>query len=48
MVTLKGSHCADVPLETVAGVNRRVQLDHPLLATVRGLGVSLGEPVAAN
>ncbi|MEK8048781.1 ATP-dependent 6-phosphofructokinase [Ideonella sp. DXS22W] len=42
MVTLAGSDIASVPLEAVAGRNRPVPADHPLLAAARGLGVSLG------
>ncbi|WP_119354171.1 6-phosphofructokinase [Azohydromonas sediminis] len=43
MVTLVGAHLASVPLERVAGRNRRVPLDHPLLTCARQIGVSLGE-----
>ncbi|MDT7836334.1 6-phosphofructokinase [Aquabacterium sp. OR-4] len=42
MVTLAGAGIASVPLEAVAGRNRPVPVDHPLLAAARGLGVSLG------
>ncbi|MFP5397570.1 MAG: 6-phosphofructokinase [Gammaproteobacteria bacterium] len=43
MVTLVGSDMTSVPLAHVAGHNRRVPLDHPLLACARQIGVSLGE-----
>lgn len=43
MVTLQGEVCADVALTEVAGRSRPVPLDHPLLAVVRGLGLSLGQ-----
>jgi hypothetical protein len=33
----------DVSLAEVAGGNRRVPLDHPLLQAARGLGLSLGQ-----
>jgi len=45
MVTLAGSDCASVPLSAVAGRNRCVPSDHPLLAAAAGLGVSLGRSV---
>jgi 6-phosphofructokinase 1 len=45
MVTLEGSTIGSVPLDSVAGRNRPVPLDHPLLAATRGLGVALGEGV---
>ena len=43
MVALQGSAIVPVPLAEVAGRNRPVPLDDPLLATARGLGVSLGQ-----
>ncbi|WP_119154489.1 6-phosphofructokinase [Caldimonas tepidiphila] len=43
MVTLQGADCVSVPLAQVAGLNRCVPIDHPLLDTARSLGVSLGE-----
>lgn len=42
MVTLEGAAIASVPLDAVAGRNRPVPLDHPLLAAAAGLGVALG------
>jgi len=42
MVTLQGSDIASVPLAEVAGRNRPVPGDHPLLAAAAGLGVLLG------
>jgi 6-phosphofructokinase 1 len=42
MVTLVGADLTSVPLERVAGRNRRVPLDHPLLTCARQIGVSLG------
>lgn len=43
MVTLVGGDMTSVPLAHVAGHNRRVPLDHPLLTCARQIGVSLGE-----
>jgi ATP-dependent phosphofructokinase / diphosphate-dependent phosphofructokinase len=43
MVTLAGESCASVPLAQVAGRRRDVPLDHPMLAAVTGLGLSLGQ-----
>ena len=43
MVTLAGGEMSSVPLADVAGHNRRVPLDHPLLTCARQIGVSLGE-----
>lgn len=43
MVTLVGAQLTSVPLARVAGRNRRVPLDHPLLTCARQIGVSLGE-----
>ena len=43
MVTLVGADLTSVPLERVAGRNRRVPPDHPLLTCARQIGVSLGE-----
>ncbi len=42
MVTLEGSAIGSVPLDAVAGRNRPVAPDHPMLATAAGLGVALG------
>lgn len=42
MVALQGDVCVSVPLSDVAGRNRTVPPDHALLATARGIGVSLG------
>ncbi len=42
MVALQGNSVTSVEMASVAGRNRPVPLDHPLLAAVRGLGVSLG------
>ncbi len=44
MVVLRGERCDSVPLADVAGLNRTVPLDHPLLGAARALGVSLGQP----
>jgi 6-phosphofructokinase 1 len=44
MVTLHGGRLDSVGLETVAGRNRCVPSDHPLLTCARQIGVSLGEP----
>jgi 6-phosphofructokinase 1 len=43
MVTLQGGALASVPLSAVAGRNRRVPQDHPLLVAARQIGVSFGE-----
>ncbi len=42
MVALRGDICVSVPLEDVAGRQRLVPLDHPMLQAARGIGVSLG------
>lgn len=42
MVALEGSCCTEVPLSEVAGRNRNVPPDHPLLQAARGLGICLG------
>ena len=42
MVALQGNSVTSVEMASVAGRNRPVPLDHPLLAAVRGLGVALG------
>ena len=42
MVTLQGDDITSVPLASVAGRNRTVPVDHPLLAAARGLGIVLG------
>ena len=43
MVTLRGAACDSVPLCEVAGRNRLVPPDHPLLQAARGLGTVLGD-----
>jgi ATP-dependent phosphofructokinase / diphosphate-dependent phosphofructokinase len=43
MVTLQDNRLGSVALEQVAHTHRQVPLDHPLLRTVRQIGVSLGE-----
>jgi ATP-dependent phosphofructokinase / diphosphate-dependent phosphofructokinase len=43
MVVLQGDACTSVALSEVAGRNRTVPLDHPLVAAARGTGVCLGE-----
>ncbi|MDE2399160.1 MAG: ATP-dependent 6-phosphofructokinase [Burkholderiales bacterium] len=42
MVALRGDECTSVPIAEVAGRNRCVPPDHPLLQAARGIGVSLG------
>ena len=42
MVALQGGALCSVPLADVAGRNRTVPLDHPLLACARQIGVCLG------
>lgn len=48
MVVLQGSEMRDVALAEVAGRNRLVPLDHPLLLAARSLGLSLGQPDLAT
>ncbi len=43
MVTLAGAGCDSVALSDVAGAQRVVPTDHPLLATARAIGVALGD-----
>jgi len=43
MVTLQGGAMSSIALDAVAGRNRRIPLDHPLLTTAREIGVSLGQ-----
>ncbi len=43
MVALQGDTCTSVPIVEVAGRNRAVPLEHPLLATARGLGIEFGD-----
>jgi phosphofructokinase-like protein len=42
MVALRGDECTSVPIAEVAGRNRTVPPDHPLLQAARGIGVMLG------
>jgi ATP-dependent phosphofructokinase / diphosphate-dependent phosphofructokinase len=42
MVALRGDACTSVPLSAVAGHNRLVPVDHPLVQAARGLGLCLG------
>jgi 6-phosphofructokinase 1 len=42
MVTLQGDTIGSVAMSEVAGKNRTVPVDHPLVATARGIGVMLG------
>ena len=43
MVALQGDTCVSVSLAEVAGRQRLVPLDHPMLRAARGIGVSLGD-----
>jgi len=43
MVTLQDGRLASVPLASVAGQNRRVPPDHPMVICAREIGVCLGE-----
>ncbi len=43
MVAVKGEQCVAVPLEKVAGVEKRVPLDHPWIGTARLMETSLGD-----
>lgn len=42
MVVMQGGRVRDIPLEDVAGGQRLVPLDHPLLAAARGVRTSFG------
>jgi 6-phosphofructokinase 1 len=44
MVATSGERMTRIPLSRVAGVNRKVPLDHPLMQTSRQIGISFGEP----
>jgi phosphofructokinase-like protein len=46
MVALQAGQLTSVPLSAVAGQNRVVALDHPLLQCAREIGVCFGEPVS--
>ena len=46
MVVLRGTDMDSVALAEVAGKNRRVAVDHPLVQAARAIGVSLGTPQA--
>jgi 6-phosphofructokinase 1 len=46
MVVLRGADIESVPLADVAGRNRVVPVDHPLLRVAADTGISLGRPVA--
>ena len=48
MVALQGDTVTQVALAEVAGKNRTVPSDHPLLAAAEGLGISLGGPACAG
>jgi 6-phosphofructokinase 1 len=43
MVTLTQGRMGSIEIERVAGRQRRVPLDHPLLNAARQIGVSLGD-----
>lgn len=43
MVTLAGGRLGSIPIREVAGQNRRVPADHPLLVAARQIGVSFGD-----
>lgn len=43
MVTLAGGRLGSIPVRQVAGQNRRVPADHPLLVAARQIGVSFGD-----
>ena len=43
MVTLAGGQLDSIPLALVAGQNRRVPADHPLLQAARQIGVCFGD-----
>jgi len=43
MVTLVGGQLGSIPISAVAGHNRRIPADHPLLLAARQIGVSLGD-----
>lgn len=43
MVVVQGGRLGMVPLEAVAGIQKQVELDDPLIATARAIGVSMGD-----
>lgn len=45
LVVMQNSRLTSVPLETVAGKQRLVQLDHPLIAAARAVGTCFGDKV---
>jgi phosphofructokinase-like protein len=46
MVTLQGNTIGSVPIAQVARQQRKVALDHPMLAMARDIGICLGEAAA--
>lgn len=44
LVVMQNAKLTSVPLESVAGKQRLVPLDHPLIAAARGVGTCFGEP----
>jgi 6-phosphofructokinase 1 len=43
MVVMQGGRLGMVPLESVAGIQRQIELDDPIIATARALGVCMGD-----
>ena len=43
MVAMQEGRIADVPIESVAGQQRLIPLDHPLIASARAVGTCMGE-----
>ena len=43
MVAYRNQEAVAVPLEEIAGVKKRVPLDHPWIETARKVGTNLGD-----
>jgi 6-phosphofructokinase 1 len=43
MVAVRGEECVPVPLEKVAGVVKRVPVNHPWVKTARLVGTGMGD-----
>ncbi len=44
MVAVRGGELVPVPIEEVAGKRKTIPLDHPIIRSLKSVGVSLGEP----
>ena len=47
VVVIQGAQITSVPVSAVAGRQRQVPLDHPLIAAARALGTCMGDQIAA-